>query len=163
MLLRQLSFGILSVNSFFTFITKEILHFSLILSFYYCLVRFRLLGYSQVKFDLILHPKVYFGQIWSQKLKFSKLTKIWYRGTMIYPHFGFNIYFSKIFVIHIFWVNLVPKSDVLSVDRNLAFMYIIMLIIIESNNFPFFFFCSKYYGQISFQFVFSIMTELSLC
>ena len=116
MLLRQLSFGILSVNSFFTFITKEILHFSLIFSFYYCLVRFRLLGYSQVKFDLILHPKVYFGQIWSQKLKFAKLTKIWYRGTLLYAYSSFNVYFFKIIFNHIFSANLVPKSEVFQID-----------------------------------------------
>ena len=56
--------------------------------------------YSQVEFVLILHPKVSFGQIWSQKLKFLKLTKIWYGGTLLYLHFEFNVYFSKIFVIH---------------------------------------------------------------
>ena len=29
--------------------------------------------YSQVVFVLILHPKVFFGQTWSQKLKLSKM------------------------------------------------------------------------------------------
>ena len=40
------------------------------------------MSYSQVEFVLILHPKVFFGEIWSQKLEFSKLTEIWYRGTL---------------------------------------------------------------------------------
>ena len=38
MLLKQLSFGVLLVNSYFTFIRQEKLHFSLIYSFYCCLV-----------------------------------------------------------------------------------------------------------------------------
>ena len=60
------------------------------------------ISYFQVKFVLILHPKVFLRQIWSQKLKFSKLTKIWYRDTLLYPHVEFNVYFSKIFVTHFF-------------------------------------------------------------
>ena len=42
---------------------------------------------SYVAFVLILHPKVFFGHIWSQRLKFSNLTEIWYRGTLLYPYF----------------------------------------------------------------------------
>ena len=53
------------------------------------------ISYSQVDFVLILCPKVFFRQIWSQKLKFFKFTKIWHRGTLQYPHFKFNVYFSK--------------------------------------------------------------------
>ena len=45
-------------------------------------------------FVLILNPKVCFGQIWSRKLQFSKLTKICYRGSLLYPFFEFNIEFS---------------------------------------------------------------------
>ena len=41
------------------------------------------------------HPSVFLGQIWSQKLKFSKLTKIWYRGTLLYPYFKFNVYYFQ--------------------------------------------------------------------
>ena len=51
----------------------------------------------------------FFGQIWSQNLKFSKLTEIWYQGTLLYVYHNFNIYFCKIFVIHnflgIFWLQ----------------------------------------------------------
>ena len=50
------------------------------------------------------------------KLKFSKLTKIWYTGALLYPHFEFNVYFSEIFVMHIFWANLTTKFDVLQIN-----------------------------------------------
>ena len=66
------------------------------------------ISYSQIAFVLILHPKVFFGQIWSQKLKFSKLTEIWYRGTLLYTYYDFNVYFSNIFVTRVFRANLVP-------------------------------------------------------
>ena len=42
------------------------------------------------------------GVIWSQNLKFSKLTKIWYRDQLLYTYCDFNVYFFKIFVSHIF-------------------------------------------------------------
>ena len=64
----------------------------------------------------MLHPKVFFGQIRSQKLKFSKLTKIWLMGKLLYPHFEFNVYFFKILFIHIFFANLVPISEVLQIN-----------------------------------------------
>ena len=49
---------------------------------------------------------MFFWQIWFQKLKFLKLTKIWYRRTLLYPYFEFNVSFFKIFIIHIlFWHN----------------------------------------------------------
>ena len=64
--------------------------------------------------------------------------------------------FLKVLSFIQFWVNLVPKS-VVPVDRNLAFVYIINIIFwLQSKAI---FFCSKYYGQISFL-VFSILTEL---
>ena len=40
---------------------------------------------------------------------FSKLTEIWYRRTLLCPYFEFNVYFFKIFVIHIFWANVFGK------------------------------------------------------
>ena len=76
-------------------------------------------SYFQVAFVLILHPKVFFRQIWSWKLKFpkmtkiwwlnlnwlnlkfSKLTEIWYRGTLLYAYYEFNVNFFKSLVIHI--------------------------------------------------------------
>ena len=67
------------------------------------------ISYSQVEFVLILDTKVFFGQIWSQKLKFSKLTKIWYRGTLLYPHFEFNVYFSKFLSLTFFLGKFGPK------------------------------------------------------
>ena len=57
--------------------------------------------------------QVLFGQICSQKLRFSKLIEIWYRYTLLYPYFEFTIYIFKIFAIHIFLgkfgPNLVPN------------------------------------------------------
>ena len=70
------------------------------------------LRYSQVVLVLILHPKVFFGQ----NLKFSKLTEIWYRGTLLYAHYDFNIYFSKVFVTYVFCANLVSWSAFLQID-----------------------------------------------
>ena len=45
---------------------------------------------------------MFFGLIWSQTLKFSKLTENWYRDILLYSYFDFNAYFFKIFVSHIF-------------------------------------------------------------
>ena len=55
------------------------------------------ISYSQVAFVLILHPKVFLGKIWSQKLKFSKLTESWYKCTLLHPYFKFNVYFFIFF------------------------------------------------------------------
>ena len=51
-----------------------------------------------------------------QNMKFFKITEIWYRGVLLYAYNDFNAYFFKIFVIHIFWANLVPKSEVLQIN-----------------------------------------------
>ena len=77
-------------------------------------------SYSQVEFVLILHLKVFVGQIRLQKLKFYKQTKIWYRGTLLYPHFEFDVYFFEFFVTHVFCASLVPKSEVLLINWNLV-------------------------------------------
>ena len=53
----------------------------------------------------------FFGRIWSQNLKFFKLTEIWYRGKLLYAYYNFNVYFFKIFVTHVFWANLFPNLD----------------------------------------------------
>ena len=45
---------------------------------------------------------IFWGEIWLQNLKFSKLTEIWYRGTLLYAYDDFNVNFSKIFVTHVF-------------------------------------------------------------
>ena len=63
--------------------------------------------WTQVEFVLIPHPKVFFGQIRSQKLKFSKRTKIWYRGTFVTQIF-FGKFGSKIWNFQINW-NLVQR------------------------------------------------------
>ena len=69
------------------------------------------ISYSQVACILC-----FLGKIWSQKLKFSKLTEIWYIHTLLYPYFEFNFNFLNFFFTHIFWANLVPKSEVLQIN-----------------------------------------------
>ena len=60
-----------------------------------CLLRFLMFIFSKfLRF-------IFIGQIWSQNIKFSKLTKIWYQGTLLYAHYDSNNFF-KIFVSHIF-------------------------------------------------------------
>ena len=43
---------------------------------------------------------------------------------VLYAYYNFNVYFFKILIIHIFWANLVPKSEVLHFDWNLVQRYI---------------------------------------
>ena len=45
---------------------------------------------------------IFFGLIWSQNTKFSKLTEIWDKRTFLYACYDVNVYFSKIFATHIF-------------------------------------------------------------
>ena len=45
---------------------------------------------------------IFFGQIRPQNLKFLKLNGIWYRGTLLYVYYNFNVHFSKIFVTYVF-------------------------------------------------------------
>ena len=49
-----------------------------------------------------LFSLIYLLQIWSQNLKFFKLTDIWCRGPWPCPYFHFNVYFFKILFVHIF-------------------------------------------------------------
>ena len=65
-------------------------------------------------------PFIFFGKIWSQNLKFFKLTEIWYSGRLLFAYFDFDVYFLKIFVIHIFSETLVPKSEVLQINWHLV-------------------------------------------
>ena len=44
----------------------------------------------------------FFEQIWYQNLKFFKLTKIWYWGTLLHAYYDGNVYFLKVLFIHIF-------------------------------------------------------------
>ena len=44
---------------------------------------------------------IFFGQVWSQNLKLLNLTKILYRGILLYVYYDFNVYFFKGFIIHI--------------------------------------------------------------
>ena len=69
-------------------------------------------------------------------LKFSKLAEIWYRGTLLYPYYNFNIYFFKKFFIHIFlskfgpkmlsfsnWLKFVTEVDYYMVISSLLFIF----------------------------------------
>ena len=51
----------------------------------------------------------FFGQIWSQNPKFSKLTEIRYKDTLLYAYYNFNVYVFKSFVIHIILAKFGPK------------------------------------------------------
>ena len=70
------------------------------------------------KFLLFIH--FFASQIfWFQNLKFSKLNEILSRGTLLYSYYDFSVCFFKIVLkIHIFWANLVPKSENLQIKGN---------------------------------------------
>ena len=40
------------------------------------------------------------------------MAEIWHTRTLLYPYFEVNVYFFSVFLIHIFWATLVPKSEV---------------------------------------------------
>ena len=69
---------------------------------------------NSMLFFLFFFHSYFLGQICSQNLKFSKLTEIWYKGTLLYVYHDFNIYFCKIVVLHNFLgkfgSSLVPNS-----------------------------------------------------
>ena len=84
--------------------------------------------YMLITILIFIFPKfwslMFFWEIWSRDPDSSKLTEILLRGRLIYAYFNFDIYFFKIFVIYIFWANLVSKSEVLQVNWNLIYGYI---------------------------------------
>ena len=48
----------------------------------------------------------FFGQIWFQNLKFSKLPEICYRDTFLYNYYDFNVFFLNIchsYIFEIIW------------------------------------------------------------
>ena len=104
----------------------------------------------------------FFGQIWSHNLNFYKMTEILYRGKLLYAYYyDFNLYIFKNFVSHIFWTNLVPKSNVLQIDWNIVvcwcnidWAYCYMLILVLMCNFskywPFANFGGKFHPKICF-------------
>ena len=105
---------------------------------------------------------IFFGQIWSQYLKFFKLTVLWYRGRFLNPYFDFNVYFSGILIILIFLDKFGPKSELPQINLNLVQVYIaICLLRFQCLVFPIF--CQSYlFGQIwSHNQKFYKMTEIS--
>ena len=82
---------------------------------------------------------------------------------MLCAYYDFNVYFFKSFVSHVFWTNLVPKSNVLQIDWNLiqgcSCMLITSLMRNFSNHLPF---INLEGGHISSpNLFFSIFTEIS--
>ena len=69
---------------------------------------------------------LFLGQIWSQNLKFFRLTEIWYRGRLQYTYFDFNVFLSKllsfIFSLGKFGTT---KSEVCEIKWNLVQGYIV--------------------------------------
>ena len=97
---------------------------------------------------------IFFGLIWSRKLNFPKLTKIWCKGTtLLYVYYDFNAYFFKSFVIHIILGKFGPKGWCCPITGiyHLCTYWYYMLIVSESSNFFEIF--------ISFHLVFSKLTE----
>ena len=90
------------------------------------------------------------------------MTEILYRGKLLYAYYyDLNLYFFKIFVSHIFWTNLVPKSNVLQIDWNIVvcwcnidWAYCYMLILVLMRNFlkywPFINFWGKFHPKICY-------------
>ena len=69
------------------------------------------ISYSQVAFVLILHPKVFFGQSWSQNLKFSISTEICNRFTLVYAYYNLMFILFKFLSVIFFGANLVLYSE----------------------------------------------------
>ena len=68
---------------------------------------------------------------------------------MLYANYHFKVYFFKIFVIHIFLDNLVPKSEGLQIDWNLVQGYYITIYLLRFYCLFFQNFCySHHFGEI---------------
>ena len=55
---------------------------------------------------------------------------MWYRGALLHAYYNFNVYFVKDFVIHTFWDNLFPKSEVLQIVQRYIIYYTLISILI---------------------------------
>ena len=87
---------------------------------------------------------IYLGQIWSQNLKFFKLTDIWYRGRWPCAYFHFNVYFFKILFIHIL-------GQILSQNLN----FFILTEILYRDRLPYTYFdFNVYFSKIVFTHIF---------
>ena len=106
----------------------------------------------------------FFGEIWSQNLKFSKLTEIRDKHTFLYACYNVNVYFPKIFVTHIFFGKSGPiiwspiKWLKFCIGVNCYMPTITILIFIFSK-----FLSVIFFGQIwSQNLMFSKLTEILL-
>ena len=48
---------------------------------------------------MLILTLMFFGQIWSQHLKLSKIIEVSYRGILLYAYYDFNVYFFKNFSV----------------------------------------------------------------
>ena len=67
---------------------------------------------------------MFFWQIWSYNLDFFKFSEILKIGTLLYAYYNVDIYFAKIFVTNIFWINLVQIFEVYQMGWNFVQGYI---------------------------------------
>ena len=66
---------------------------------------------------------IFFGQMWSQNLKFSKLTEIRFRGTLLYAYYDLMFIFPK-FLSLLFLGKYGSIIGFLQIDLNLLEGYI---------------------------------------
>ena len=87
---------------------------------------------------------IFFGLIWSQNLKFFKLTEIWYRDSLPYTCFDFIVFFQNFCHSYFLWENSVPQNQKFAKlneiwSRVTQYMLILTLTFTFSNFFPFIF------------------------
>ena len=58
-----------------------------------------------------IFSSIFFGLIWSQNLKFFILTEIWYRDSLPYTYFDFNVFFQNFCHSYFLSENLVPQNQ----------------------------------------------------
>ena len=104
---------------------------------------------------------IFFGQIWSQNLDFSKLTEIWFRENLLCAYYDFKVRFFKILVCHLLMGKFGLKTwcypNWLESSICIHYQYYILFIIESSNILKFS--CPKYYGWVSSYLVFCKLTE----
>ena len=99
---------------------------------------------------MFLFPKVlsshFLGQTWTQNLKFFKLTKIWYRGRLLYAYFSLFI-FSKNFgsyFLNKFSPKIRSSLNKLKLDAGIHWYKLITILVLNFSIF----FHSYHFNQI---------------
>ena len=94
-----------------------------------------------------LFSLLYLGQIWSENLKFFKLTDIWYGGRWPCAYLHFNVYFFKIVFVHIlgkFGPKIWSSSDWLKFCTEIGYHILISILMFIFSKL----FSLIYLGQI---------------